>query len=232
MKKYYTILICSFILLLGSVLNTSASEKLLLLTDHRPPFEYMENGKLKGVAAENVIKALDAMQWPYEIKTVPWKRAQKSVEDGKAHGFFAASKNKKRDSYATLSAIVADQYWNWYVLKSNSLNPENPSFKKKARVGSWDSSNSLKWLKREGYNITASPKLTSQLVRMLKKDRLDAMFGSNFAIEKDLEELKIMEKIKIFKGLHKPMGVYFSNAFLKRNPTFLELFNKQISQNQ
>ncbi len=217
------------ILLVVMVSSMMAAEKIIILTDDRPPFEYKDaSGKIVGVAADKVTCAMDKLKLVYEIQMVPWKRAQNTVKEGNAHGFFAASRNTDRDKYATISTVVADQYWNWYLLKGESLDPTDPTFKSKGKVTSWFGSNSLKWLKKNGYAISGNPKNASQLVKMLEAKRVHAIFGSNFTIEAELKKLGLTDKVKIIKGLHKPMGVYFSKKFLEKNPGFLEKFNKLV----
>jgi polar amino acid transport system substrate-binding protein len=210
-----------------------AADKLILLTDDRPPFEFVTpSGEIDGVAVRVVKGALDKMNWSYEIKVKPWKRAQQEVKKGKADGFFAASKNNARDQYATLSGVIADQYWNWYLLKSSSLDPNSRDFKQKARTGSWFGSNSLKWLKKNEYIVKGNPQKIEALVKQLKAGRIDVIFGSNFAIEGDLKKMNALDKVNIVKGLHKPMGVYFSKSYLAKHPEFLGKFNEAIKDFQ
>ncbi|WP_163836848.1 substrate-binding periplasmic protein [Spartinivicinus ruber] len=206
--------------------QTQAFEKISILTDHRPPFEFKnDNGEIVGVAADKVKCILNAMNANFSLEITPWKRAQAETKEGNADAFFAASKNSSRDEYAVLTATIADQYWNWYLSKDSQLDPNDEGFKSKAITGSWSGSNSLKWLKKNGYNAKYNARTTEQLSKMLESKRMDAIFGSNFAIEADLKKLKILDKIKIVKGIHKPMGMYISKNYLSKNNGFLEKFN-------
>ncbi len=66
----------------------------------------------------------------------------------------------------------------------------------------------------------------------LKLNRIDVVFGSNFAVEEDLKKMNALDEVKITKGLHKPMGVYFSKSYLAKHPDFLEKFNEAIKEFQ
>ncbi len=229
--KSIKLIFITFFSLTAVISTLQAYDKPLIMTDERPPFEFADaNGNIDGVAAKVVHCVLKKMDQSYEMKIVPWKRAQVNTEKGKADAFFAASKNAKRDKYAALSDFIVDQYWNWYLLKDSSFDPSSASFKNQAKVVSWYGSNSSKWLENNGYKTKGAPKTTEQMVKMLEKGRVDAIFGSNFAIEIAIEEQGLKEKVKIVKGLYKPMGIYFSKIYLGKNKGFLETFNSKIAQ--
>lgn len=220
----YVLLFISFF----SVTEIHASySDLQLNTDNRPPFEYLDNeGKLTGVAAKLVTCSLDKLDVKYEIKVMPWSRAQKSVEAGLEDGFFAASQNDGRDKYAQLSAIIVDQHWNWYLSKNITFTPDSEEFKKNAKVSSWIGSNSLKWLKKNNYNIKQPSKHNQELVKRLLVGRIEGVYASNIVFEKALKDLgENLNELNIVKGMFKPMGVYFSKHYLKKNPGFIEAFN-------
>ncbi len=66
-----------------------------------------------------------------------------------------------------MSAIIAEQKWNWYLLKDNSLDPRDKDFKKQAEVAGFHGANVLRWLESNEYNIVATPQDTEGLVAML-----------------------------------------------------------------
>lgn len=208
-----------------------AAGTVLFLTDERPPFEMKKSdGSVGGVAADCVSCVMKKMGRDFSIKIVPWARAQSEVQAGNAHGFFSASRNAKRDAYAVLSATVADQYWNWYLKADSKLDPNAPDFKASAKTGSWFGSNSLNWLKKNGYQVGSDAKNTVLLIKQLMAGRVDAAFGSNFAFKEAMASMGAEGKVKEVKGLHKPMGVYFEKKFLAANPGFLEKFNKTVPE--
>lgn len=52
-----------------------SDEKLTVLTEDWPPFNYKENGKLVGISTDLVLATLVRAGFAYEIKMYPWKRA-------------------------------------------------------------------------------------------------------------------------------------------------------------
>jgi len=232
MVRRIFLVITSVVLFILSLSSTvSAQEPLILLTDERPPFEFSgPDGRPAGVAVEIVRCALEKTGLPFEIKITPWKRAQLDTQRGKAAGFFSASHNADRDQYAQLSEIVVDQYWSWYVLKSSSLNPASKSFKAEARTASWLGSNSLKWLNANGYKVESNPSTVDQLLLQLSRRKIDVAFGSDVAFDDAIKRLGLDGRFKSKKGVHKPMGVYFSHLYLKDKPRFLEKFNEFVDE--
>ena len=218
-----------FILFYFVSINTQAAyQALQIMTDERPPFEYIgDNGELLGIAVERVRCALDKIDVQYTIKVVLWARAQQMVKSGQTHGFFAASRNNGRDQYATLSDVVVEQYWNWYLSNDVAIAPNSEEFKKTITVSSWLGSNSLKWLTKQGYQVSQPSKSNTQLVKRLINSRVQGVYASNVVFEKAMADLgETLKKVKVVQGAYKPMGVYFSKKYLEDNSGFMQLFNQ------
>lgn len=228
-----TITLLIFICLSLSVNFSDASptEKILLTTQVWSPYQTYENNVLDGFAVQVVRCVLEKMEQPHEIRVYPWKRAQKMVKAGEAHGFFSASQNQIRDKYATISENIAEQNWNWYLLKESSLSPMNASFKKEARVAAMLGSNMLTWINKNGYNVTGTLKDTEVLIKTLLLKRHDAVLANELVVEKVMEKMKLSpERFHIYLNRIKPLGVYWSKNILSENPKFLERFNRFIKE--
>ena len=52
-----------------------SDEKLTVLTEDWPPFNYKENGKVVGISTDLVLATLVKAGFAYEIRMYPWKRA-------------------------------------------------------------------------------------------------------------------------------------------------------------
>lgn len=209
----------------------NAQELVLLAADERPPFHFTSSeGHLEGVAITVLDCAMKRLSQTYSVTMLPWKRAQRQVKEGTMHGFFAASHNSDRDAYAELSSIIADQYWNWYVMKDSDLDPTAAAFKGSGKVASWLGSNSQKWLVDSGYEPAPPSAKVDMLLNRLLVGELAAAFGSNFLIESIISKRGLQSDIEIFDGPHKPMGIYFSKPFLAENPGFLDRFNGAVGK--
>ncbi len=227
----FLILICFYPL-------SASSEDKVVLTSHNlfPYGSFSETEKIKNIADDNyrgvavdVVTCVFAeMGTPLEIKILPWKRAQLMVQSGKADGFFAASQKDQRDEFAVMSDIIAEQEWRWYLLKENSISPTDSDFKAKATVGGFLGANMLKWMEENKYNVAATPQNTEGLLDMLIAKRIDAVMANNYVMEALLAKHDLGNNIKSYLVKNKPLGVYFSKAFLKLRPGFLKEFNSFI----
>ena len=216
-----------------------ANEKVILTTHNLYPYgsypadyreELFADENFKGVAVDRVRCVFEKLDIPLEIQVVPWTRAQVLVQRGHAAGFFAASQKDSRDAYAVISAVIADQKWNWYLLKENPLSPQNQSFKQEATVGGFLGANMLEWMKEHNYNVATMPKDTEGLLKMLLARRVDAVMANNYVMRALLQKHGVEDQVKVYLNKEKPLSVYFSKEFLQSRPTFIERFNNLVPE--
>ncbi len=231
MVKTTRIILSAILFSLLFTISSVAAERHIILTsqDLSPLGCYDKNGTYDGIAVRVVRHALEKMDVAYEILVYPWARAQVEVKAGRADAFFAGSKNAERESYAVMSAIIADQKWVWYQLMENPRNPADPDFKEKAAVGSYVGANMLDWLKQNNYNVKAEPGDTEALFKMLLLKRVDAILANNYVAEEIIAQKNLAGRLKSTVQQEQPLGVYFSKTFLAKNPGFLEEFNAGVA---
>ena len=233
-------LIGLFMIVPSGTLHATPQKAIVLTTHNLCPYGCFTNKSsfitpptptplnFKGVAVDVTRCVLTKMNRSLKVLVLPWARAQYMVKHKQADGFFAASKNSSRDQYATISATIAEQKWQWYLLKENPLSPEQTSFKEKAMVGGFLGANMLKWMENEGYQVIARTKNTESLLKLLIKGRVNAVLANNYVMQSLLEKHKVTTRVKTYLNKDKPLGVYFSNTFLNDNPEFLKRFNNHV----
>jgi polar amino acid transport system substrate-binding protein len=239
-KDCLSVLLACLIFAGGTGDGFALSEEKVILTTHNlypygsyPPGEkemVIADETFKGVAVDRVRCVLKKMDTPLEVQVVPWRRAQLLVKRGNADGFFAASQNESRDEFAVKTMIIADQQWNWYMLKENSLSPRDQSFKEKASVGGFVGANMLKWMQEQNYKVTAIPNDTEGLLKILLARRVDAVMANNYVMQALLQNYGVEDQVKIYLNVDKPLFVYFSKEFIKSRPMFIEQFNNLIPE--
>ncbi len=214
-----------------SVSSLGKAQDTIILTTHElePYSYYNEKREFVGLAVEVVRCVMDSLKQPYKINVVPWKRAQFLVQKNAAAGFFAGSQNKFRDSYAVMSAIIAEQKWTWYLLKKSKFSPEDENFKSQALVSSFNGANMQKWLIENGYKTIGDlPRNTEVLLRMLEYERVDAVLVNDQVMATLLKKYGLEKEVKSFVNRDKPLGVYFSKHFLASHEGFVQRFNKNV----
>jgi len=197
-----------------------------------PPYHIDTPSGADGIAVRTVACIMARINQPFTIHKKPWKRVQFETKVNHLDGFFSASQNEVRDSYATLSNLFLPQQRVFYA-KTNTVNLPFEQFTleyiQSKKIAARAGSNALHSLKLGEYNIVAAPKTQQALVKMLEEQRVDVILENSLVFEKTILDLG-KEKTDYYALVKetKNMGVYFSHLFLERNKSFLERFNNNI----
>ncbi|OUR66392.1 hypothetical protein A9Q77_11340, partial [Marinomonas sp. 42_23_T18] len=95
------------------------AKPLQLVTLEYPPYEYTEDGKLKGMAVEVVKLIFKELEIDITIEVLPWARAIRYIENGERDAIFTAYKNPVREKFADYSVeILMPQIVSFFVKKN------------------------------------------------------------------------------------------------------------------
>lgn len=64
------------------------------------PYEYVENGQLKGIHADLILATAKQLKLDVEFRAMPWKRAIKALQTGQVSALSYLSKTKARSQFA------------------------------------------------------------------------------------------------------------------------------------
>jgi len=99
------------------------AQTLKLVTLEYPPYEYSEDGKVKGMAVEVVKLIFKEMNQDISIELLPWARAIKYIEEGSRDAIFTAYKNPVRENFADYSTeVLMPQVVSFFVKKGSTIN--------------------------------------------------------------------------------------------------------------
>ncbi|MDN3680819.1 transporter substrate-binding domain-containing protein [Vibrio tapetis subsp. quintayensis] len=222
------------LLLVMSSLNVAHAfnrpERLLLATQEWFPYQYQENGQMKGVGIEKIKCVMRVMRQPYQFTMTKWDRAQLLTEVGSQHGFFLASHNNKRDEYAIASDAVAEQNWSWFSL-SDATDVNSAMFKNQVEVAALFGSNKWFWLQKNGYRVSMKPRSAKAMLKLMLNGGVGAILGNDAVIEETIKQMGISYRaISKTRMKSQPLGVYFSKSFTEKYPQFLTEFNRANAQ--
>ncbi|MFA9217944.1 MAG: substrate-binding periplasmic protein [Sphingomonadaceae bacterium] len=216
-------------LLVGAV-AAQAAEKMRFVLSNFPPYAYEEHGKIIGLGVQRVEKILHNAGIDYELSLVPnFGRVLQNLKEGKSDGFFLASRNAERDAVATLTLPVLLNRWVWVVPSGSKLDPGSSEFKTQARLGTHMHSNTHVWLLQHGYTVTGAPSNISNLLVMLKMDRINAILLSELVFNEAL--MRAGQPIDGYsRMLHSEhhFGIYIAKTYLASHPGVLERINDEI----
>jgi len=93
-----------------------------IVTLDYPPYEYEEQGKVKGIATEIVRETFKRMGEEIEIKLFPWKRSLEMVKNGQADAIFTIYHTKERADFLDYSnEIVMPQRTALFTLNKSAI---------------------------------------------------------------------------------------------------------------
>ncbi|WP_394129137.1 substrate-binding periplasmic protein [Shewanella maritima] len=198
-----------------------------ITTQHWPPYQTMAEFDHSGYAIEALECVMDKMKQPYKVIFLPWGRAQYNVENEQYDGFFSASQNEARDSYAVLSNTFIEQKWNFYYLKDNPIPIDKEAIKQNAKFGSRRHANTTHWLNNNGYTVIHEAESLKEIINLLKLGRITAIMDNQLLFNEALKLSGIdPQRIGYIENISKPLGVYFGKKFVNDNPEFLAQFNQ------
>lgn len=113
---------CSLLFILMLVSPLLQAKTIRLVTLEYPPYEYTENGELKGLAVEVIKRTFKEMNQPITIEVLPWARAMRYIKDGSRDAVFTAFKNPQRERFADFSnQVLMEQAVSLFVRQDSSI---------------------------------------------------------------------------------------------------------------
>lgn len=220
-----------FLTVEGLLASEAANSAIHFSTAIISPYQmYSQDGELEGFAIPLVGCAMAQLGRGYTIDVLPWARAQKNVELGKSDAFFVASRNDARDAYARQSAPLFSGTRSWFFRKGVESDPQSNEFRKNAMVGTIFGTNMHSLLMKTHRNVITKT-TEEELISLLEIGRLDGLFLTDLMFDHTVASLALdpLEFVKL-ESVQQPLGVYFGNHFIARNPSFLDGFNRAMSE--
>ncbi|MCX4029688.1 hypothetical protein H0A36_12995 [Endozoicomonas sp. SM1973] len=209
--------------------NNSARDgiQVELRTHIAPPYQVKVDEVLTGEAVESVKCVFKTLDKRYNIKLMPWNRAIKEVETEQAHGYFAVAEDSNINLFATLSAPLILEKWSWFFSRKLHPKRQRNSFRH-ALIGVLSDSNEAIWLERRGYKIASKARSLELLVNQLERGRVEVVLSNSQIFHRELIKAGIENDVQSMFTKFTPLGMYFSNSFIKKNPYFIKRFNQAV----
>ena len=117
--------------------RVSSAEKVSVYSAVYPPYQIDDNGKLTGVNTEIVRAIFQDSGIPFQIKYVPWTRAQKYVGDDshKNSAIYCLGRNEQREHKYRWVGVYFYQKVNFLTLKNSGVKIKGLDDVKKYMIG-------------------------------------------------------------------------------------------------
>lgn len=220
--------------------RSAAAVELILNTQEFAPFNYSEGGVVKGPAADIIRKVCAEMRIDCPMRSLPWRRAQQEVEEGKAHGMFSIGWNAERAKWLYFSPPLLTTEYGFFVRSDNPLVFKQNTDVKGYMVGVFGPSNTstaLEKIKAEINDLTVDMTPEDEAgFKKLSLGRVQAVF-SNRDVGYDLIHKLAIGNVR-YSGRQQTLKYYvgFSQKFTDKklvdqfNATFRTLHKQGVVQ--
>jgi len=121
--KNVSIIVSIFFLFCCLFVVPGWTQNLEVVTEQYPPYNYEEDGKVKGVGTEVVEEVLKEAGIKYNIRVLPWVRALKYAKEKENVLIYCISRTKKREELYTWVGVIAPINFYIFALKErNDIN--------------------------------------------------------------------------------------------------------------
>ncbi|WP_179079035.1 ABC transporter substrate-binding protein [Shewanella sp. UCD-KL12] len=214
------------LLIVGHAQAREVHKEITITTQQWPPYQFESNRIQSGFAINALSCVMKRLNQDYRVIFLPWGRAQNGVAQGKYDGFFSASQNSTRDSYAVHSNTFIEQQWNFYLLKDTTISLDKQAIKQDAKFGSRKHANTTFWLKRNDFKVIYETTRVEELIKLLQAGKIDGIMENKLLFSDAVNRAHLsMSQFKVVPNISKPLGVYFGKIFLQSYPDFLNQFN-------
>ncbi|WP_421866119.1 substrate-binding periplasmic protein [Motiliproteus sp.] len=173
------------LLLSLSLLPTSqlrADTLVRFVTQHFPPFSYIEQGQVSGPARALIDRACEATQAHCVHQLLPWQRAQKMVQLGRQDAMYVIGANPDRDRWVLYSRPLLTTEYGFFVRGDDPLHSISAEALEGYHVAALAASNTLKSLQRlrdQGMDFEIIEVSDSQTgFRLLDVGRVSAVYSN------------------------------------------------------
>ncbi len=161
--------------LLTALLTGAFAAPLQVVTENWRPYNYIDDGIVKGTATKIVRQVLEQAGIKYNIEVYPWARAYKLAQQQKNLLIYSIIRIPSRDSlFKWVRPLGRGSTTYLYRLKKNPhVNPTDLGQARQYQViTSTDSMDHL-WLRYNGFTLLHAPGTVEQMIKMFHKNRAD-----------------------------------------------------------
>lgn len=166
-----------------------------------PPYEYVENGKIKGIAVEILEETFRLMNKKLEIEIYPWARSIEMFQNGAADGIFTFFKTPEREKFTFYSneIVLHQKMLLWVRRDSDIVFDGNLASLGKYRVGivrktSYGSKMDAA-IKSHKLNVYESYTI-DETINLLLNRRIDIWVSNYFGAVFELNKHNLQDQVK------------------------------------
>lgn len=160
------------------------AQKLQVVTEEFPPYNYLENGRVVGLSTEVVRTVFSELNLEMEIQVLPWARAYQKAQTAPNTLIYTIGKTPERETLFQWVGVIAPSKSYLFALKNRDdieLNLLNDA--KRFRVGAVRRSIRSQYLLKEGFTMGENLEINTSYKAnflMLYNNRIDLWAMNEF----------------------------------------------------
>lgn len=212
--------------------SISMARELPIVFEDYPPYEYIEDGEVKGINMDLIREAFRRMGMKPFFEPRPWKRAILELKTGEILALSSGFKTRERLEFAFFPSEGLGVEVNMIVVRADS----------DLEVNSLDDLRTIRLGVTGGYAYDAEfdamtglhkieASSTHHLVKMLLNKRVDAIIGNIAVIRHIAKQNGDLDQIKlIYKVSEEPLYLFFSRVRGEEVKKISDTFGETIRQ--
>lgn len=161
-----------------SFITTSYANQLKIFTEDSAPFQYEEDGKIKGMASDIVIELMKRSNVTYSHEIAPWSRAFNSAKENINNCVYSTTETEERMPHFKWIGPLVYNDWVVMVRKDSSIQATELNQLKDKVIGGYIGDALTNFLKSKGYKVDEAANDT-QNAKKLSYDRIDVWATSS-----------------------------------------------------
>ncbi len=210
----------------------STASPIQLVTQHFPPFSYIEQGQVAGPARDLIDRVCLAMQRSCKHQLLPWDRAQRIVKQGQADGMYVIGWNPERSQELYYSAPLLSTEYGFFVRGDDPLHQISPDALAGYRVAVLAASNtlnSLQALRKLQHRFEIIQVTDSETAfRLLSVGRVDSVYSNHDVGQTLIRQLQQTDLH--YAVAHRRLAYYVGFNRDRVSLDWVEEFNRQLDQ--
>lgn len=166
------------------------AETLKVVTENWRPYNYFEDGEVKGIATEMLKKVLDNTDIDYQIEVLPWARAYHRAQHEPNTLIYVIIRIPPRENlFKWVRPMGTGGKTSLYRLKSKpQVMANNLEEAKQLLISTNRDSMDHLWLTNNGFTQLETPSKVSSAIHMFFNHRVDAIAFDNTVMESEFEK--------------------------------------------
>ncbi len=199
-----------------------------------PPLEFSNKaGAASGAAVEIVTRIMNRLNHSVSIEVLPWTRAVKMVQFGRADAIFTIFKNPERQLFLNYSTeILIPQPVAFYAKKESAISYEgNPLNLKHLKVGVVSTiSYGRKFDSTRGLMTVERTATLEQNFAKLMLGRIDLVISNVYSAEIVINRMRIADAVKQLEPYVESVPSYIAFAKVKDTGSLLADFDRELAK--